>query len=187
MSKRGHLIIYSGPSGVGKGTVREVFSKDDTLNLAYSISMTSRERRPLEKEGIDYFFITREAFEEKIKNNEFLEYAEFVGNYYGTPLSYVNKLLDEGKNVVLEIETKGALEVMKKVPEAISIFLLPPSLEALENRLKNRATETEETIRYRLNRAKDEIACKDQYMYHVVNNDINEAAKEIADIIRSQM
>ena len=131
--KRGLLIILSGPSGVGKGTVREQLFKEESLNLAYSISMTTRYKRPGEKEGIDYFFVDVDTFKKKIEQGELLEYAQFVGNYYGTPKAYVDQLLDEGKNVVLEIEVQGALQVMKKVPDALTIFLVPPSMEELEN------------------------------------------------------
>ena len=131
--KRGLLIILSGPSGVGKGTVREQLFKEESLNLAYSISMTTRYKRPGEREGIDYFFVDVDTFKKKIEQGELLEYAQFVGNYYGTPKAYVDQLLDEGKNVVLEIEVQGALQVMKKVPDALTIFLVPPSMEELEN------------------------------------------------------
>ena len=130
--KRGKLIILSGPSGVGKGTVREELFKDDSLHLAYSISMTTRKPRPVEREGIDYFFVDEETFKKKIEQDELLEWAQFVGNYYGTPKDNVDRLLTEGKNVVLEIEVQGALQVMQACPEAITIFLLPPSMEELE-------------------------------------------------------
>lgn len=141
--KRGLLIILSGPSGVGKGTVREQLFKEESLNLAYSISMTTRYKRPGEKEGIDYFFVDVDTFKKKIEQGELLEYAQFVGNYYGTPKAYVDQLLDEGKNVVLEIEVQGALQVMKKVPDALTIFLVPPSMEELEKRIRGRRTEAE--------------------------------------------
>ena len=136
--KRGLLIILSGPSGVGKGTVREQLFKEESLNLAYSISMTTRYKRPGEREGIDYFFVDVDTFKKKIEQGELLEYAQFVGNYYGTPKAYVDQLLDEGKNVVLEIEVQGALQVMKKVPDALTIFLVPPSMEELEKRIRGR-------------------------------------------------
>ena len=166
--KRGLLIILSGPSGVGKGTVREQLFKEESLNLAYSISMTTRYKRPGEREGIDYFFVDVDTFKKKIEQGELLEYAQFVGNYYGTPKAYVDQLLDEGKNVVLEIEVQGALQVMKKVPDALTIFLVPPSMEELEKRIRGRRTEAEDVIKERLDKARREIATKDQYK-HVVD------------------
>lgn len=120
--EKGLLIVLSGPSGVGKGTVRQELFKDTSLNLAYSISMTTRQPRYNEQDGVDYFFVSQDEFEKKIKNDELLEYAQFVGNYYGTPRSYVEQLLSEGKNVVLEIEVQGALQVMKKCPYALTVF-----------------------------------------------------------------
>lgn len=186
MSK-GLLIILSGPSGVGKGTVRAELFKDETLNLCYSISMTTRLPRPLEKDGVDYFFVSKEEFEDKIEKGELLEYAQFVGNYYGTPLSYVERLLNEGKNVMLEIEVQGALQVIEKRPDAVSIFLLPPSFEELESRIRGRSTETDEVVLKRLNQAKGEIMLKDRYKYHVVNDDLLKAKDEIASIIKSNL
>ena len=134
--KRGLLIVLSGPSGVGKGTVRKKVFKDLSLNLAYSISMTTRQPRNGERHGVEYFFITTEEFEQKIKEDAFLEYTKFVGNYYGTPYEYVEQLRDEGKNVFLEIEIEGAKKVLSKCKgdDVISIFLVPPSLEELERR-----------------------------------------------------
>ena len=182
--KRGLLIILSGPSGVGKGTVREQLFKEESLNLAYSISMTTRYKRPGEREGIDYFFVDVDTFKKKIEQGELLEYAQFVGNYYGTPKAYVDQLLDEGKNVVLEIEVQGALQVMKKVPDALTIFLVPPSMEELERRIRGRKTEAESVMQERLAKAEREIKTKDSYKHVVVNNTVEQAANEIADIIR---
>ena len=138
MGKRGHLIILSGPSGVGKGTVRRELFQEPDLNLAYSISMTTRPARVGEVDGIDYFFVDIPTFQQAIAEHKLLEYAIFVSNYYGTPVDYVDRLLDEGKNVVLEIEVEGARQVLAKCPNAISIFLVPPSMEALEERILNR-------------------------------------------------
>lgn len=132
------LIILSGPSGVGKGTVREELFKDDSLNLAYSISMTTRKPRPNERDGIDYFFVEEEEFKKKVSEGKLLEWAQFVGNYYGTPKDYVDQLLSEGKNVVLEIEVQGALQVMERCPDATTIFIVPPSMEELERRTRGR-------------------------------------------------
>ena len=184
MSKRGKLIIYSGPSGVGKGTVRKELFKLDDLHLQYSISMTTRKPREGELEGIDYFFVTRETFENAIANDELLEYAEFVGNYYGTPKAYVNSLLEQGFNVMLEIEVEGAKKVMEKCPEAISIFLMPPSFEALERRIRGRRTEEEEIVQMRLSKARQELDLQDKYQHVVVNDSVETAKEQIAEIIR---
>lgn len=184
MMKRGLLIILSGPSGVGKGTVRELFMHNPQLNLAYSISMTTRKPRNQEQEGVDYFFVTREYFEEAITKGELLEYAEFVGNYYGTPLSYVDKLRDEGKNVILEIEVEGAKQVVERVPDALSIFIVPPSMEELEHRIRGRRSEPEEIIQQRLEKAAKEMELIDQYKYVVCNEDPQLAADIITLIIK---
>ncbi|MCD8029041.1 MAG: guanylate kinase [Erysipelotrichaceae bacterium] len=185
--KRGLLIILSGPSGVGKGTVRKELFKDDSLNLAYSISMTTRIPRPKEVEGVDYFFVSVNEFEEKIKNGELLEYAKFVGNYYGTPQEYVDQLLDEGKNVLLEIEVQGALQVIDKRRDALTIFLVPPSLKELEKRIRGRRTEEEAVVQERLSKATKEMATKDEYKYVVCNDNVKSAADKIANIIRENL
>ena len=182
--QKGMLIILSGPSGVGKGTVREELFKDDSLNLAYSISMTTRKPRPNERDGIDYFFVEEEEFKNKIEEGKLLEWAQFVGNYYGTPKDYVDQLLNEGKNVVLEIEVQGALQVMKKCPDATTIFIVPPSLEELERRIRGRRTEDEDIVQQRLAKARKEIATKNEYKYVVENDDLIAAKNKIADIIR---
>ena len=155
------LIILSGPSGVGKGTVREELFKDESLNLSYSISMTTRKPRPAETEGVDYFFVDEKTFVDKIAQGGLLEWARFVGNYYGTPKDNVDRLLDEGKNVVLEIEVQGALQVMKKCPDALTIFLVPPSLEELERRIRGRRTESEDIVKER----RKEFVQEGQYFY----------------------
>lgn len=185
--KKGLLIILSGPSGVGKGTVRQELFKDESLNLAYSISMTTRKPRPAEREGIDYFFVEEDEFKDKIERDELLEYARFVGNYYGTPKFYVEKLLNEGKNVVLEIEVQGALQVMAKCPDALTIFLVPPSFEELERRIRGRRTEAEEVVKERLDKARKEIATKDEYKYVVENDDVIAAKEMIAKIIKENV
>lgn len=184
MSKRGNLIIYSGPSGVGKGTVRKELFELEDLHLKYSISMTTRHPRDGEKEGIDYFFVDKETFEKAIDNDELLEYAVFVGNYYGTPKAYVESLLEQGYNVMLEIEVEGAKKVMEKCPEAISIFLMPPSFEALERRIRGRRTEEEEIVQMRLSKAKLEMNLQDKYQYVVVNDSVENAKLKIAEIIK---
>ena len=181
--KRGLLIILSGPSGVGKGTIRKYFEKDDRLNLAYSTSMTTRSPRQGEKDGVDYFFTTKEKFEEAIKNGELLEYAEFVGNYYGTPLNEVERLRNEGKNVLLEIEVQGATQVQKRCPDALSIFIIPPSMDELERRIRGRRSEPEEIIQQRLAKASHEMKMIPNYKYIVCNDDPKLAAELIKTII----
>lgn len=180
---RGLLIILSGPSGVGKGTIRKYFENNRKLNLAYSTSMTTREPRNGEIDGKDYFFTTREKFKEAVRNGELLEYAEFVGNFYGTPLSEVERLRDEGKNVLLEIEVQGAKQVQKKCPEAISIFIIPPSMDELEKRIRGRKSEPEEVIQERLAKAASEMKMVPDYKYIVCNDDPKLAAELIETII----
>ena len=183
MAERGLLIVFSGPSGVGKGTVRqEIFSTPDH-QFEYSVSMTTRPKRPGEVDGVDYFFRTREEFEDLIKNGQMLEYAEYVGNYYGTPLTYVNETLDKGIDVFLEIEVQGALQVKKKVPDGVFIFLTPPDLDELKDRLVGRGTDSEEVIRQRIERAKEEIALMREYDYAVVNDEVPLAAERVKRII----
>lgn len=180
---KGHLIILSGPSGVGKGTIKDVLMQKEELNLHFSVSCTTRKPRVGEVDGVHYYFVTHEKFEEMIEQDAFLEYAKFVENSYGTPKAKVDEQLDKGQNVLLEIEMQGALQVIKKCPEAISIFILPPSLEELENRLRGRQTETEEVILKRLATAKEELKMKDHYQYNVVNTTVEKAVEEISNII----
>ena len=174
--KRGVLFVFSGPSGVGKGTLKAKLIEEFADRIAYSVSATTRGPREGEVDGKDYFFISRQEFERRVKNNEFLEHAEFAGNCYGTPRAYVEKLLDSGMNVVLEIDVQGALQVMKSMPECVSVFILPPSFEELEHRLRGRGTETEEKVRERLETAKRELPYAPQYDYQIVNGGDIEAA-----------
>ncbi|MFV0381239.1 MAG: guanylate kinase [Breznakia sp.] len=185
--KKGLLIIISGPSGVGKGTVREYFMQDASLHLTYSISMTTRQPRQNEKEGIDYLFVSKQEFEKAIEAGDLLEWAEFVGNYYGTPLSQVEKLRNEGKNVVLEIEVQGAQQVSEKVPDAISIFMISPTMKELENRIRGRKSEAEEIIQERLAKAENEMKLISDYKYVVCNDDPELAAQYIGLIIKKHM
>ena len=186
MSERGLLIVFSGPSGVGKGTVRqEIFSTPDH-KFEYSVSMTTRAQRPGEVDGKDYFFRSREEFEELIRNGQMLEYAEYVGNYYGTPLTYVNETLDKGIDVFLEIEVQGALQVKKKVPDAVFIFLTPPDLNELQERLVGRGTDSEEVIAQRIERAREEIALMSEYDYAIVNDEVPLAAERVKRIIEAE-
>ena len=186
MSERGLLIVFSGPSGVGKGTVRqEIFSTPDH-KFEYSVSMTTRAQRPGEVDGKDYFFRSREEFEELIRNGQMLEYAEYVGNYYGTPLTYVNETLDKGIDVFLEIEVQGALQVKKKVPDAVFIFLTPPDLHELQERLIGRGTDSEEVIAQRIERAREEIALMSEYDYAIVNDEVPLAAERVKRVIEAE-
>ena len=186
MSERGLLIVFSGPSGVGKGTVRqEIFSTPDH-KFEYAVSMTTRAQRPGEVDGKDYFFRSREEFEELIRNGQMLEYAEYVGNYYGTPLTYVNETLDKGIDVFLEIEVQGALQVKKKVPDAVFIFLTPPDLNELQERLVGRGTDSEEVIAQRIERAREEIALMSEYDYAIVNDEVPLAAERVKRVIEAE-
>lgn len=186
MSERGLLFILSGPSGVGKGTVRKALFESEGTELKYSVSMTTRQKRQGEQEGVDYFFRTREEFEEKIAAGEMLEYAEYVGNYYGTPLDYVNKKLDEGYDVFLEIEVLGAMKVKEKVPEGIFIFLTPPDLAELKSRIVNRGTDEMAVIDKRMSVAREEIEMMSHYDYAVVNDQVDKAVERIKHIIESE-
>ena len=181
--KRGVLFVFSGPSGVGTGTLKAKLFEEFADRIAYSVSATTRGPREGEVDGKDYFFISRQEFERRVKNNEFLEHAEFAGNCYGTPRAYVEKLLDSGMNVVLEIDVQGALQVMKSMPECVSVFILPPSFEELEHRLRGRGTETEEKVRERLETAKRELPYAPQYDYQIVNGgDIEAAYQSLRDV-----
>ncbi|ANB46012.1 MULTISPECIES: guanylate kinase [Bacillus] len=186
MKERGLLIVLSGPSGVGKGTVRQaIFSQQDT-KFEYSISVTTRNPREGEVDGVDYFFKSREEFERMIENNKLLEWAEYVGNYYGTPVDYVEQTLQEGKDVFLEIEVQGALQVRNAFPEGLFIFLAPPSLSELKNRIVTRGTETDDLIENRMNAAKAEIEMMDAYDYVVENDDIQTACDKINAIVLAE-
>ncbi len=178
----GRLYVVSGSSGVGKGTLLKLFlSKHPDFKL--SISCTTRNPRDGEENGKNYFFITKEEFETLIKNNEFLEWAEFSGNMYGTQKAYVERKLAEGKNLILELDTVGALNVKKIMPKACLIFILPPSFEELEARLRGRNTESEEAIQKRLNTVKAEIKRSEQFDYKVINDDLDKALLSLEDIM----
>ncbi len=182
--KRGLLIILSGPSGVGKGTVRKIFFEKEELNLAFSISMTTRKPRNGEIDGKDYYFVSQERFKEAIENDEMLEYAEFVGNYYGTLMAEVDRLRDLGKNVLLEIEVQGARQVIDKVPDSLSIFLVPPSMEELKRRIEGRQTESQDVIQERLDKARKEMELMNHYRYVICNENPQLAADSVALIIK---
>ncbi|EPD52849.1 guanylate kinase [Paenisporosarcina sp. FSL H8-0542] len=184
--ERGLLIVLSGPSGVGKGTVRkELFSQPDT-NYEYSISMTTRKPREGEVDGVDYFFKSHEDFEQLIGEGRLLEYASYVGNYYGTPLDYVNETLDAGRDVFLEIEVQGASQVRDKVPDGLFIFLAPPSLTELQQRLVGRGTETEDVIASRILAARQELEMMNLYDYVVENDEVQLACDRVNAIVTAE-
>ena len=184
MKNQKKLIILTGPSGVGKGTViKEILGKEK--NFWLSISATTREPREGEKEGENYHFLNQEKFKEMIEKNLFLEWAQFAGNYYGTPLSSVNKKIKKGYIVLLEIEVEGARQIKNKFPNSLSIFLLPPNKEELERRIRNRGTEKEEAIKKRLSRANYEISVSDQFDYALTNNNVDETAQKIIKLIKT--
>lgn len=187
--KKGLLIILSGPSGVGKGTVRKHVMKDHSLRLFYSISMTTRTPRPNEENGKDYYFVDKETFQKNIDEGNFLEWAEFVGNRYGTPKDKVEQWREEGKNVFLEIEVNGATQVLNSIKDegVVSIFLVPPSLKDLEKRIRSRRSESEEIIQKRLEKGKNELQYASMYKYQVLNDRVTRAANEICSIIRKEI
>ncbi len=185
MKSRGSLIVLSGFAGVGKGTVlRSLFETED--GYAYSVSATTRKPRPGEVDGIHYFFVSKERFEEMIEKDELLEHACYVDNYYGTPRAYVEQKLEEGFDVILEIEVQGALNVKKKVPDAMLIYMLPPSAQVLRSRIEGRGTESADVIDKRMKRAAEESAAVEQYDYIIVNKDADECAAQLHTLIRSQ-
>lgn len=186
MTKRGLLIVLSGPSGVGKGTVRAaIFSKGEQ-KFVYSISATTRQPRTGETDGVDYFFKTREEFEQMIQNKQLLEYAEYVGNYYGTPLEYVENTLATGRDVFLEIDVQGAIQVRELMPEGVFIFLTPPDLNELESRIVNRGTDSDEVIAKRMKTAREELELMKYYDYSVVNDTVDNAVQKIEAIIQTE-
>ncbi|MBQ3100082.1 MAG: guanylate kinase [Clostridia bacterium] len=187
MKKKGILVVLSGPAGSGKGTVvSSVFEK--SKDFVYSVSATTRDPRPGEQDGVHYHFVTKEQFEELILNNSVLEYTNYVGNYYGTLKSAVEGKLEEGKNVILEIEVDGAMQVKTKFPDAVLVMVIPPDFKTLEYRLRNRGTNTEEDIKRRLLRACDELRFFNRYDYLIVNQDgeAGKAADEFIGIIEAE-
>ena len=185
MSEKGKLLVISGPSGAGKSTV--VFKAiEGRSDVCFSTSVTTRAPRPGEVDGREYFFIDFKRFHEMVENDELLEHAEYVTNCYGTPRAYVEQRLNEGMNVVLDIEVLGARQVRKKMPGAVLIFIAPPSLIELERRLRGRGTDTEEAILGRLTRARQEYQEADFYDYLIVNDDVEKAAKQLSAIIEAE-
>lgn len=183
MNGKGILVVISGFSGAGKGTLMKKLVSD--YDYALSVSMTTRAPRAGEVNGQDYYFVTREEFEDTISHDGLIEYASYCNNYYGTPKEYVNKELSLGRDVILEIEAQGAVQVRKKFPEALLIFVLTPDVEILNSRLRARGTESEEDIERRLHRAAQEVNCVDDYDAVIVNDDLDEAAERLHMVIQS--
>ena len=184
MNKKGSLFIVTGPSGAGKGTVLAGLSRR-LSNVFYSVSATTRQPRPGEVDGKNYYFKTKEEFEGMIARGEMLEYAEYVGNYYGTPEGPVNEMLEAGNDVILEIEVQGALIVKNKRPDAILVFITPPSFDILEERLRNRGTEKEEVVKMRLEKARSECSHMNEYEYIIVNDVLDEAIQDLSSVVRA--
>jgi guanylate kinase len=184
ISNVGKLFVISGPSGTGKGTICDLVAAKGGVEV--SISATTRNPREGEKDGLSYFFLSRDDFESKIEKGEFLEYAKVYDNYYGTPKRNVEGKLESGKDIILEIDIQGALQVKKTYPEAVLIYILPPSFEELKKRLIGRGTETEEIVKMRLSRMHGEIAMIGEYNYFVVNRDLDEAVERVRAIMTAE-
>ena len=184
LMNKGILIVVSAPSGCGKGTILAEVMKDE--KFYYSVSATTRSPRPGETDGVNYHFLGREQFEKLIKTGGMLEYAEYCGNYYGTPRDKVLEKINEGKNVILEIEVQGAMQIREKCPEAVFVFIAPPSVAELRNRLEKRGTETPEVINQRVSEAAQEISFAYRYDYVVVNNILEDAVNDFISVIRAE-
>jgi guanylate kinase len=185
MDSQGKLFVISGPSGVGKGTlVTEVLNRDENIKL--SVSATTRTARPNEINGVSYNFFTKDEFEKLIENNELIEWAQFADNYYGTYEKVVNEVLAQGNDLIVEIEVQGALQIKEKRPDAVLIFILPPSLEELKNRLEGRRTETADVIAKRLSIVDSEYAKKDLFNYQMVNDRLESSIQELESIINRE-
>jgi len=184
MSK-GVLLVISAPSGAGKGTIIKRLMDDDR-SLKLSVSATTRAPRPGEIDGEDYFFLSREEFDDLVKNGEMLEHAEYVGNCYGTPKGPVERWLEDGQDVILEIDVQGGQQVKKIMPECVSIFILPPSMKELENRLRGRSTEMDTVVDARLQAAREEVRHAEEYDYVVINDTVDKAVEEIKTIIAAE-
>lgn len=183
-NRRGMLIVLSGPSGCGKGTMMAQILKDERFTV--SVSATTRAPREGEIEGRSYFFLTKEEFQRRITENRLLEYADYCGNYYGTPREAVEERLEEGKNVILEIEVLGAFQVKERFPDTLLVFVIPPSLQELERRLRARGTETEEAVLARVARAKEELSQARRYDYVIENDRLEDAVADFFTIVRAE-
>ena len=185
MHKRGKLYVFTGPSGTGKGTILGRVLQADQ-NLFVSVSATTRAPRAGEQDGVHYYFLTRDAFEDKIAQGAFLEYAQYVGNYYGTLEGPVNDKLDAGCDVILEIEVQGAMQIHEKRPDAVMVFVAPPSIEELERRLHGRGTESEDKIRVRMETARRELTFAERFDYIIVNDSLDCAVEDMLAILRAE-
>lgn len=185
MKPQGILLVLSGPSGAGKGTICEQLL-NKRKDLAYSVSATTRTPRKGEVDGKDYFFVSTDRFKEMIAKNELLEYAEIYGNYYGTPRSYVMGILNQGRDVVLEIDPQGALQIKENFPDGVFVFIVPPSLDELTSRIYKRGTDSEEVIRRRLNAATSELAYASKYDYIIINDEVEKATAKVSNIIDAE-
>ncbi len=183
-SHTGKLFIISGPSGAGKGTICKQLKEETDINI--SVSMTTRQPRPGEVDGESYYFVTKEEFEKEIANDGFLEYAEVYGNYYGTPREKVVQRLENGIDVILEIDIQGALKVKENYPKGVFIFILPPSMTELRKRITGRGTETEECINLRLSKTLEEVSYIDKYDYCVINDEVEVATRRVKSIISAE-
>ncbi|MCD8068206.1 MAG: guanylate kinase [Lachnospiraceae bacterium] len=186
MDQRGILIVVSGFAGTGKGTIMKRLLQSYADSYALSVSMTTRAPRPGEQEGVEYFFTDRRAFEEKIADGGLIEYASYCGNYYGTPREYVERQMEAGKDVILEIEVQGALQVKKKFPGTVLMFVMPPSARTLYDRIRGRGTETDEVIGARMRRAVEECEYIPRYDYILVNDDLEACVEQMHHIIQSE-
>lgn len=184
MMSKGILIVVSAPSGCGKGTILAEILKSD--EFYYSVSATTRQPREGETDGVNYHFLQKDQFENLIENDGMLEYAQYCGNYYGTPRDKVFQKLDEGKNVILEIEVQGAMQIKKKCPDAVFIFIAPPSVQELKRRLEKRGTESAEIINQRVSEAAHEISFAHEYDYIIVNGELDKAVEDFKTVIHSQ-
>ena len=184
-NNKGLLIVVSGPSGAGKDTICQKLIKENS-NIWMSVSMTTRKPRPLEKDGVDYFFVSSEEFENKINDNTFLEYASYNDNYYGTPKDKVEEKLNEGKDVILVIDINGAINIKKIIPSALFIFIMPPDMETLKNRLIGRKTESKDKVVQRFITAYNEVNNYKKYNYVVVNDKVEDAVNKVKSIIQSE-
>ena len=181
---KGRLIVFSAPSGCGKGTMLEQILKNE--DFCVSVSATTRSPREGEVDGVNYYFISKDEFTERIGEGKFLEYAEYCGNFYGTPMDKVNEMLEKGRNVILEIEVQGAVKVMNKRPDALSIFIAPPSINELRRRLHKRGTESDEVIEQRVAQASNEVALAAKYDYIIVNDALEDAVEDFFHVVRAE-